>query len=640
MSRPARLALFLTLLTLPLVALGCGDMGLPGADDDDPADDDDLFGPDDDDDDGGQDTDGDGIPDSEEGEGDPDGDGIPNDEDTDSDGDGIPDSEEGNQDSDGDGQDDYLDSDADGDGIPDRIEGDGDTDGDGIPDYLDDDSDGDGVPDEDEGYDDIDGDGIPNFQDEDSDGDNIPDGEDGDSDGDGIPNEDEQGDSDEDGTDDYMDPDSDNDGIPDEDETDTDPTSDDSDDDGWTDLQEEVCGSDPNDPEDECDGYNGQIPGFEISEVVVTYDTQIQMGDVMFILDETGSMQGTLDNVANNFINVADDINAFIPDLTFGVASFDDYNFAPPDAEYPYGSGDDKPFKPRQQQTSNLSAAQSALAGLVAGGGDDWTESTIEALYQAATGWGYDQDCDGNYDSDTDVRPFQTQPVDAFGGGTAGWSSASTPGTGTLGGNGFREGAVPILVYATDATVRNSFPPFGEGPKENSPPAGCAMDATTPMLEAALFDINARAIGVAAGTEDPIPAMEAIAQFTDSWVDINGDGIPNSNEWMVYSSNSYDIVDLVVDAIATFTAYVTYDLTLEAEDPEGTLVMVDPPAYYSVPALNTVSFTLTLEPTPETLSTMWSDTVFVVPTVLYGDGAVVLATWDLIFVVEVTPPAP
>jgi len=49
--------------------------------------------------------------------------------------------------------------------------------------------------------------------------------------------------------------------------------------------------------------------------------------------------------------------------------------------------------------------------------------------------------------------------------------------------------------------------------------------------------------------------------------------------------------------------------------------------------MNTVEFTLTLQPTPEELETMFSDTVYVVPTVLYGDGEIVLAAWDLIFVV-------
>ena len=123
----------------------------------------------------------------------------------------------------------------------------------------------------------------------------------------------------------------------------------------------------------------------------MTYETQIQLGDVVFILDETGSMQGTLDDVADNFQTAAADINAFIPDLTFGVASHDDYVFGD------MGSADfgDLPFKRHQQQTSSLSSAQSALAGLTAEGGTDWSESQIEALYQAALYTGRPYQADG-----------------------------------------------------------------------------------------------------------------------------------------------------------------------------------------------------------------------------------------------------
>ena len=525
--------------------------------------------------------------------------------------------------------------DADGDGIPDDIEGDEDTDGDGIPDYLDTDSDGDGIPDSEEGYDDTDGDGIPNFEDNDSDNDGIPDDQDDDTDGDGISNEDEgDGDTDGDGINDSNDLDSDNDGVTDDEEVanGTDPLNNDTDGDGWTDLQEQYCGSDPTDPNDVCVGTNGiQVNGWEVNTVQVTYETQIQMGDVMFILDETGSMQGTLDDVAANFQSVASDINAFIPDLTFGVGSHDDYVFGD------MGSADfgDKPFKRHQQQTSDLSAAQSALGSLTAEGGADWSESQIEALYQAATGAGYDQDCDGVYDSDTDVLPFISDPTDAFNGAVAGTYSPATGG-GNLGGNGFRPGAVPILVYATDSTVRNATPPYGEGPKGATPPAGCDPDASAPMLSAALSDINARAIGVAANTPDPITAMQMVAGFTDSWLDFNGNGTADADEWMVYSSSSYNIVDQVVDGIEEFTANITYDMEMVTTDPTGAITDVDPPVMYDVPALNTVTFTITLEPTPDALATMFSDTVFVVPTTLLGDGGVVLAEWDLSFVVSMT----
>jgi hypothetical protein len=595
---------------------------------------DETLGLGDDDDELGADGDGDGIPDDVEGQGDPDGDGIPNYLDPDSDGDGIPDAIEGAGDADGDGIPNYLDLDSDGDGIPDSVEGNVDSDGDGIPDYLDLDSDGDGVPDSVEGYDDLDGDGIPNYLDQDSDGDGIPDGQDDDYDGDGVDNDDEgDGDSDGDGIPDSGDNDSDNDGIPDGEEIDngTDPTNPDTDGDGWTDLQEQLCGSNALDPLDFCNGENVPVQGGVSSQIVVTYDTRIQLGDVMFVLDETCSMTGTLDTMKENFANVADEIALLIPDLTFGVASFDDYNYGT------FGSGTDKPFHHRQQQTDNMAQAQAALASLTADGGDDLPEATVEALYQAATGYGYDQNCNGQFDAGTDVLPFRSNPNDPFGGSSAQRYIPSTSGTGDLGGNGFRAGAVPILVYATDAELRNSLPPFGNGPHGNSPPTGCALDASTPMLTDALGAIDARTIGIAVNNDEPIGAMQMIAAATDSWLDLNGNGVADPDEYMVYSSADTGVVDKVVQGIQEFTANVTYDLTVEHTDPTNAIVDVDPPAYYDVPALNTVSFTFTLEPDTDAIS-MFSDTVFVVPTVLYGDGSVILAEWDLVFLVS--PPAP
>jgi hypothetical protein len=221
----------------------------------------------------------------------------------------------------------------------------------------------------------------------------------------------------------------------------------------------------------------------------------------------------------------------------------------------------------------------------------------------------------------------------------AGAYSPSVQGTGDLGGNGFRPGAVPILVYTTDATVRNAAAPYGQGPKNPlSLPLGCGPDAVPPLLNAALEAINARAIGVTARTDDALGAMQSIAQITDSWLDLDGDGNPDANEWMVWSSSDGAIVNQVVQGISEFTSNVKYDMTMVADDPADAIVTVTPTTYFDIPALNTVTFTLELTPELPEGATIFSDIVYTVPTTLLGDGEVVLAQWDLIFVVSPPPP--
>lgn len=170
------------------------------------------------------DSDGDGVSDGDELDAgldpldeDSDDDGIPdadeigcdlNGEAGDRDGDGIEDVHEGLEDSDGDGQRDFCDEDDDNDGIPTATEGDVDTDEDGTPNYLDQDSDDDGQSDADEGTEDQDCDEVANYVDFDD-----QDGPCGDPDEDGLTNEEEE----ECGTD-PENPDTDGDGFLDGDE--------------------------------------------------------------------------------------------------------------------------------------------------------------------------------------------------------------------------------------------------------------------------------------------------------------------------------------------------------------------------------------------------------------------------------------
>ncbi len=280
---------------------------------------------------------------------DSDGDGIPNSIDLDDDNDGIPDTVEqgGNPtlDTDGDGIIDSLDLDSDGDGVLDLIESgnegldvnndgqldgpfgiDGiaddiqttpdngevnftpmDSDGDGISDFQDIDDDGDGVDTINEDVDidgspigdDSDGDGIPNYLDTDDDGDGIlTEDENPNSDEDGDPLTGDTQDSDNDGIADYLDIDDDGDGINTIEEDvngDGDPTNDDTDGDNipdYLDIDDDGDGinideetSDPNGdgiPDDASDVDGDGIPDYlEPNNVDTNVEDELEVFNVV-----------------------------------------------------------------------------------------------------------------------------------------------------------------------------------------------------------------------------------------------------------------------------------------------------------------------------------------------------------------------
>lgn len=248
------------------------------------------------------DSDGDGLPDAAEaGDDDPrspprdaDADGVPDVRDLDADGNGVPDADEGAADADRDGVLDAHDPDDDGDGLRDVDElasAPRDTDGDGLPDHRDADTDGDGVLDRIERLGDTDGDGVPDARDLDSDDDGLLDADEGTADGDG------------DGVLDLRDPDSDDDGLSDRDEArlhHTDPRRSDSDGDGASDLVEVAAGTGPRDPASNprARGDFVFVVPFEAPPAperdTLTFRTRVQLADVYFLFDRSGSMSGEI----------------------------------------------------------------------------------------------------------------------------------------------------------------------------------------------------------------------------------------------------------------------------------------------------------------------------------------------------------
>ena len=629
------------------------------------------------------DADGDGIIDGHDGTGDADEDGVPNYLDTDSDGDGIPDSVESGDsdiatlpiDSDQDGLQDFLDTDSDNNCIFDSEEsGDGDdvvdSDGDGEYDFADPDNDGDGISDIHEigldcGIPDNDADGIPNYMDIDSDGDGIgdkfeagtsqweddpqdtdedgvPDYLDDDSDGDGLFDSEESGvtspeeeprDTDADGDYDFADTDADGDSLPDWDEIHvhgTDAYDADTDGDGYSDGGEIAAGTDPVDPGSIIDGIYVEVPERTGIESNFEFDLRIQMGDVAFLLDTTGSMGGTATAMGNEFSDIVAELSILIPDAEYGFATYDDYAYA----GYGYSSSGDKPFILRQQITDNIAAVQAELTGVPLHFGGDAPESSMEALYQGAKGYGYDQNCNGIYDSATDVQPFLSSADDAFS-GAAGQSYSSTDsGGGTIGGFGFRDYALPVLVYATDNELRDPDEGYGV-------PGGCPLDAGASDVVDAINDLGGYTIGVLAQawSTAPLGAMEELAEATGSLADTDGDGVADDLlvfEWSGAATG--DFKRTVVDAIEDLINSIRFSrVELEVEGDEwGFVTHIDPPFYDNIEpsaGIDALDFTLNFRGVVAATS---EDQLYALTLNVIGDGDILLDTLDIIVVVPGT----
>ena len=623
------------------------------------------------------DADGDGIIDSHEGEGDLDEDGIPNYLDEDSDGDGIPDRVEAGDDdaltlpvdSDGDGTPDYLDLDSDNNCISDEEESGGstpdDTDGDGVGDYADDDNDGDGITDiyeigESCEEPDTDGDGTSDYMDKDSDGDGIgdkyeagttdwekepqdTDGDgiydylDDDSDGDGIPDSIEGGsgsadleprDTDGDGAYDFEDTDADGDGLADSDEADlydTDPYDPDTDGDGFSDGGEVAADTDPLDPASVIDGLYVEVPERTTSEELFEFELRIQMGDVAFALDTTCSMSSTASAMASEFSAIVSQVESTLPDAEFGHATFDDYAYGS------YGSaGTDKPFELRQQITNDTAAVQSVLSATRIHSGADGPESTIEALYQGATGAGYDQGCNGTYDTNYDVMPFLATGSDPFGGTGGQFYDAASTGGGTLGGYGFRDYSLPIIVYATDNYLRDPDAGYGT-------PGGCPLDAGSSDVAAAVTALGAYLIGVSTYSTYGVPAMQSLAAATESYADTDGDGMADDVLVFSWYGSSTTFRETVVEAIEDLVSSIQFHtLKLEVEGDEWGFVTGIDPEYYDIEGSvsgEIIDFTLEFR---GVVAATTEDQLFKLTLNVIGDDTILLDTMDIIIVVPGT----
>ncbi|MFH1469437.1 MAG: hypothetical protein ABIO70_33940, partial [Pseudomonadota bacterium] len=526
---------------------------------------------------------------------DSDGDSVPDFLDFDSDNNGIEDVDEKNAtgdgpgDTDGDGIPDYRDLDNDGDGILDEIEIGGDpaspldSDGDSTPDYMDIDSDGDGLGDIFEGGTteweddpvDTDGDGTPDYLDDDSDGDGISDSEEGGV-SDGVS---EPRDTDGDGLYDSQDLDADGDGLSDPDELSTygtDPYDADSDGDGQSDGAEVLAETDPLDPTSVIEGIYVEVPERTDAEEDFNFELSIQMGDVGFLIDTTGSMGSTANAMAAEFANIVTGLETVIEDMAYGFATYDDYTCC----GYGSSSSGDRPFILQQAVTTDTTLVQNALNHCPNHYGGDGPESSIEALYQGITGAGYDMNCDRSFSTNDDVKPFIASASDPFGGtGGESWLP-TTPDGGTRGGFGFRDYALAVLIYATDYDLRDPDAGYGT-------PGGCAADASSSAVVTALAALGGYVIGVHVNsyTTTPYNQMIDLAQRTGSYADMDGDGSADDELVLKWAgSSSPDFRNSIISAVQQLVDSVVFgrvELQIEG-DIYGFVTDIQPPYYENI----------------------------------------------------------
>lgn len=322
--------------------------------------------------------------------------------------------------------------------------------------------------------------------------------------------------------------------------------------------------------------------------------------DVFLLFDDTGSFVGNSPIVRAAFPAIMTQLQASLPgaDLAFGVGRFEEYaNFA---SEFATG----RPFILNQPIVSASTpgyqtAIQAALDRTTPGYGGDAPETDIEALYQVVTGRGFDGNNNGSLlDSgaagmaQTQLNPGTSGDVPPFSSFLPDPTSSVLPASGSLGGAGFRAGALPVILTATD--VGFAYQPKGEtsvtgvagytlpvsqltqtGRASTPFSYGAGLQETVTALNA----LGALVIGLgtnAVATQDPRQGLEALSLLTgavnrSSVTIANGTADPiapgDPLYFQIATGFAASVADGVVSAIRNAATTVAVDITVRASDP-------------------------------------------------------------------------
>lgn len=230
----------------------------------------------------------------------------------------------------------------------------------------------------------------------------------------------------------------------------------------------------------------------------LTFGTDVKAMDVFVAMDTTGSMGPPIENLQSTLAGtVIPGIQASVPNTQFGVGAVEDFPLPPFGANPCFVTGaPDQPFQLLQSITPVLGAAQAAVDALTTPGGQpigcgaDWPEAQIEALYQIATGEGL-------------LGPGQTNVASNAAG---------------VGGVGFRQSTMPVIVLVSDAPSHDPSNAlcYG-GPDYGGHPGVAAVAHTLQDAEDALAEICARVVTVAVQDFDACSAYSdglGLAQST------------------------------------------------------------------------------------------------------------------------------
>ncbi len=322
--------------------------------------------------------------------------------------------------------------------------------------------------------------------------------------------------------------------------------------------------------------------------------------DVFLLFDDTGSFVNNSPIVRSAFPDIIANLQSSLPgiDLGFGVGRFEEYaNFA-----YEYATG--RPFVLNQpivatSTSGYMTAIQSALNRTTPGYGGDQPETDIEALYQLVTGKGFDGNNNGSVlDSgaaglaSTQLNPGGSGDVPSFASFTADPARSVMPAAGNTGGAGFRAGALPIVLLATDTGF--AYQPKGEtsvtgvggltlpisaltGTSRPTTPfnSGAGLQETVTALNA----LGALVIGLGTNGQnnlDPRQGLEAISNLTGATnhstaTIANGTADPiapgDPFYFQIASGFGASVANGVTAAIQNAVTNVAMDLTIQASDP-------------------------------------------------------------------------